>query len=579
MTSHVDSPRRGWWLAALTLFTFFFLLGSRSLNEPDEGRYAEVAREMIELKDWVVPHLWYAPHLGKPPLTYWSVAASMSIFGTNEWAVRLPLALAGISGVWVSFLFGCALGGRRAGIWSALVLQSSLLYFVMARMLTTDMLLSQFVAWAAYCFWRSWRSLEGGKPGDNPNGSNGSPERFWPWHLGGWAAMALGFVAKGPIALAVPLAGVLALVLARRRHLRRAPTLALGTAAGLLLFFLLIVPWFWAAFQRVPGASQFMIFGQAVGHVLGTTIKNRRGPLLYYVPILAVGFLPWTVLLGWLWRRAHWRQLDRPQQDAWVQLSGSVLFTLILFTLSRAKLPAYILPVFPLLAVMTGLRYFGGSSGAGPQPPAWAWRLCLASPLVMGIAIPIVVRLVFHVGGSGMLAAPAVGVALLGVLAWNWRRLRPGPCAAGAVALGLAALHLVSAGAPLVETELKANQTLKPLGLALQRAARPGAKVVCWGRLPQGLPFYAYPVICATNRPYLGGLAPGRVPFESPGNLERFHDWLLPDAAAMVSMLRSDRLVLVVGLSGSFEQFGRQLGDRPLHLLTRVGQWELFSNQ
>ena len=116
MIPNVDSPRQRWWLVALTLFTFLFLLGSRSLNEPDEGRYAEIAREMIELGDWIVPHFWYVPHLDKPPLTYCAVAVSMSVFGQNEWAVRLPLALAGISGVWASYLFGCALGGPRVGL-------------------------------------------------------------------------------------------------------------------------------------------------------------------------------------------------------------------------------------------------------------------------------------------------------------------------------------------------------------------------------------------------------------------------------------------------------------------------------
>src|SRR5207302_1771704 len=116
MIPNEDSPRQRWWLVALTLFTFLFLLGSRSLNEPDEGRYAEIAREMIELGDWIVPHFWYVPHLDKPPLTYLTVAVSMSVFGQNEWAVRLPLALAGISGVWASYLFGCALGGRREKI-------------------------------------------------------------------------------------------------------------------------------------------------------------------------------------------------------------------------------------------------------------------------------------------------------------------------------------------------------------------------------------------------------------------------------------------------------------------------------
>ena len=99
-----------WGLPALTLCTFFFLLGSRSLNQPDEGRYSEIAREMIETGNWLVPHFWYLPHLDKPPMTYWLVAASMKLFGQNEWAVRLPVALAGISGVWAVFLLGCSHG-------------------------------------------------------------------------------------------------------------------------------------------------------------------------------------------------------------------------------------------------------------------------------------------------------------------------------------------------------------------------------------------------------------------------------------------------------------------------------------
>ena len=92
----MNQPRLRWLLLVLTLLTFFFLLGSRSLNEPDEGRYAVIAQEMLETGDWLVPHFWYVPHLDKPPLTYWSVALSLSVFGHNEWAVRLPSALAAL---------------------------------------------------------------------------------------------------------------------------------------------------------------------------------------------------------------------------------------------------------------------------------------------------------------------------------------------------------------------------------------------------------------------------------------------------------------------------------------------------
>src|SRR6266536_3752292 len=205
MKGEVDSPRQPWWLLLLTLFTFFVLLDSRSLNEPDEGRYAEIAREMIELGDWLVPHFWYVPHLDKPPLTYWFVALSLSVFGQNEWAVRLPLALAGISGVWVSYLFGLALGGQRVGVWCALILQRSLRYFVMARMLTTDIFLTQFSAWAVYFFWRSWRCLEAEPHVKLPYRKH-EARRFFLWHLAGWTSVALGFLTKGPVALALPIA-------------------------------------------------------------------------------------------------------------------------------------------------------------------------------------------------------------------------------------------------------------------------------------------------------------------------------------------------------------------------------------
>src|SRR5208282_943026 len=252
---------------------------------------------MIETGDWLVPHLWYLPHLDKPPMTYWLVAASMKVFGQNEWAVRLPSALAGISGVWAVFLFGCSLGGRRAGFWSAVILQSSLLYFAMARTLTPDVFLTQFVAWAMFFFWRSWICLttaEGGKR---------KAENFFAWHLAGWVAVALGFLTKGPIAAAIPLIAFGGLLVFRRKEILGKKILFAGLIAGLALFFILAAPWFLVVFQRVPQSAHFMILGQAAGHLLGTTIKNRPGGPFYFFGILAAGLLPWTILLGWLWRR------------------------------------------------------------------------------------------------------------------------------------------------------------------------------------------------------------------------------------------------------------------------------------
>ena len=197
MPSEAKSPRQQLLLGGLTLLTFFFLLGTRALNEPDEGRYAEIAREMIETGNWLVPQFWYEPHLNKPPLTCWLVAASMSLFGLTEWAVRLPLALAGLSGVWATWLLAKSLGGRRVGWWSALVLQTSLLYFVMARMLTTDIFLTQFITWAIYFFWRGWRALDALNHAEADRRGRAARLSF-AWQVAAWAALSGGFLAKGP---------------------------------------------------------------------------------------------------------------------------------------------------------------------------------------------------------------------------------------------------------------------------------------------------------------------------------------------------------------------------------------------
>jgi 4-amino-4-deoxy-L-arabinose transferase-like glycosyltransferase len=570
---------RRWLLVALTVLNFLFLLGARSLNEPDEGRYAEVAREMIETGNWLVPHIWYVPHLDKPPLTYWAVAASMNAFGRNEWAVRLPLALAGLSGVWAAYLLGCALAGRRAGTWSALILQSALLYYLMARMLTTDMLLTQFIAWALYFFWRAWRSLDALVDADGETRARGA-RRSFGWQLAAWATIALGFLTKGPIALAVPLVALVALVLYRRHGRVRWQTGLLGALAGLMLFACLVTPWFVEVFQRVPRAFHYMVLGQVAGHVLGTTIKNRHGSVFYFFGILAVGFLPWTLLLGWLWRRSCWGSAGASEREAWVFLGTAVLFTFALFSFTAAKLPAYILPLFPPLAVLVAIRWFGGAElPPGGKAWQWSWRAMMLSPLALMAAVALLMRFLFGVKDQPWVW-PMAGVAVvgLGVLAFWGRGWRPARCARAALVLALLNLWSAAAVIPTVETRLRGNQTLRPLAAALRREYRPGDRIACWGRLPEGLPFYAYPVINAAHRPFLGGIPFNRPPYEFPGNRKRFGRLILPDLQALARLLDQPARVLVVGFRGTLRAVQPQVRQN-CRLLCQVGQWELFANR
>jgi len=555
-----------WGLLLLTVLTFFFMLGNRSLNEPDEGRYSEIGREMVETGDWLVPHLWYLPHLDKPPMTYWLEAISIKFVGQNEWAVRLPLALAGISGVWATFLLGGAIGGRRVGLWSALILQSSLLYFVMARQLTTDMYLTQFVAWAMYFFWRSRETTkaESGKR---------KAETFG-WQVGGWVMLALAFLTKGPIALAIPAAAFGVLLVYRRKEINCPGRFIAGLAIGLVIFSVIAAPWFLAVFGTVSQSEHFMIFGQAAGHFLGTTIKDRSGNPFYFFAILFVGLMPWTFLLGWLWRREHWRSLDARSKDAWLLLSVWAIFTFVVFSISKAKLPAYILPIFPALAILLAWRLLSGNGGF-----TGVCRACLICSLSVPVLVPLVIRFAFHVELPSWLWLQTAGMlVILGLVAWRARHWPADRVVGVAVGLTVAGYFLTVSELPRFENGFRGNQTMRPLGVALRENYQPGDAVICWKRLPQGLPFYAGDVIAATNRPYFGGMDLAQMPFRFPGNQERLGDHLLTNDVAMTQMITGERRVWIVAYGRSMEPF-QASNHVALRSIRRAGQWELFSNR
>ena len=133
---------RGLLLAACLLAAFFLKLGDRGLNEPDEGRYASIAREMAVDGDWLIPHLNGIPHFQKPPIIYWATALSFRCFGFNETAARLPSTLAALGILALTFLIARKLFGAATGVGAAFVLAALVEFFALARMLTPDMVMS-----------------------------------------------------------------------------------------------------------------------------------------------------------------------------------------------------------------------------------------------------------------------------------------------------------------------------------------------------------------------------------------------------------------------------------------------------
>jgi 4-amino-4-deoxy-L-arabinose transferase-like glycosyltransferase len=324
-----------------------------------------------------------------------------------------------------------------------------------------------------------------------------------------------------------------------------------------------------------------MLFHQAAGHVLGTTIKSRRGFPLYFFAIITVGLLPWTCLLGWLWRRKHWRQMSELQKDGWLMLNVWSIFTFTLFSLTHSKLPAYILPIFPALAAMLAVRYFGERDNTEPvSAPDWAWRLCALSALLLPIAFPIILRGIYHVSLPPWMTwqAPVVGVVAAGIFfaAGKWSISRRATIAVG---LGICSMLAVAEEASWFETSFKANQTLKPLGVALRENYHAGDAVLCWGQLPEGLPFYSGGAISITNRAYFGAMNLSKVPFEFPGNQERLGERLLTNDEAVVRLLEATNHVLIVVPRNIPDHFRRVTAAFPMHSVAQSGQWELFSNR
>jgi 4-amino-4-deoxy-L-arabinose transferase-like glycosyltransferase len=557
-------PRARWLVLALTLLNLFLLLGHRGLNEPDEGRYGEVAREMIERGDWLVPHFWYAPHLSKPPFAYWATAASLQTLGFSEWAVRFPVALAGLSGILAAYCLGRRLAGARAGLWTAVILQTTGLYVVMSRMLTTDIFLTQFVAWAGYFLWRSLDALL----------EPGTRLKFFGWHLAAWAAMGLGFLCKGPVALVIPLAGAVAWLICQRKEPLPWLRLLTGAALGSAVCAAIAAPWFLVVDRALPGSLHYMIFGQVVGHVLGT-VDNRTKTPLFFVAVLALGFLPWTALLGWLWRRKHWRTLTPAQRGGWVFLSAWAGFAFVMFSISSAKLPAYILPIFPPLAALVAARFLA-------EPAAWPtglWnlrRVPLFSACALIAGLPIGFLIAFgNFTAVWLWLQLGVGLAGLVVLALVSRYWNVFRCVAGAVAIMLAGCWVLYWQAPTLETSPRGNQTFRQLGAMLKDIHQPGDILLAWKSLPQGLPLYVQSLINPTNRPYLGRLNPTIHPFEFPGNRERFGELILTNAAQVAPLLTRGPRVLAVGTKGTCEELRAGLPQAQVVLLLRSGRWEL----
>ncbi len=328
-------------------------LGHRKLIKPDEGRYAEIPREMVASGDWLTPRLNDLKYFEKPPLQYWTTAAAYEVFGVREWTSRLWTALTGFLGVLVVGFTAGRLYDRRTGLFSAVVLSSSLAFVLLGHFNTLDMGLTFFmtVTWCAVLLAREARVRV-----DAPDahcGSTAADPRSTSrhWMLVAWAAMALATLSKGPVAVVLS-GGALFVYLLLTRDWKLLGMLTI--VRGLALFVLVAGPWFIAVSRANPEFAQFFFIHEHVERFL-TTEHRREGPIWYFVPVLLAGLLPWLTIAAMSLRPA-WRAPTRAGFHPERLLLALIVVVFTFFSLSGSKLPSYILPVFPAFAMLVGRR-------------------------------------------------------------------------------------------------------------------------------------------------------------------------------------------------------------------------------
>lgn len=463
-------------LLALFLSVWFgYELGSRALWAPDEGRYAEIPREMVASGDYLTPRLNGVKYFEKPPLVYWLEAGAIKAFGVNEWSLRVWPALFALFGCLIIYYTARRLYGRRAALFSAGLLAANPLYDFMGGILTLDMPLAVFLTGALCAFLLGIRTRLG-------------RERRALFY-GFYVCIALAVMTKGLVGLVLPglIIGAWIVLSGQWRVLRE-----IYLVQGTVLFLAVAAPWHVLVARANPEFLHFYFIHEHLERYL-TTVHQRYEPVWFFVPVLLAGFYPWTAFLPYALRdavRGLWTH-RRERDDAWLLLLWAAL-TFLFFSLSDSKLVPYVLPVWPPLALLVGRWLDRACEGQAPRARA-AFGSLLALGIVFAAALllaprinsPNLARIVEQLGAGRY--AMAGGLFIAGLLPFvAWRRGDP-RLTVGALFLG--GVFLVGAF-DLNFSRLDVGRSVKELALVLQPRLKPGDEVINYETYYQDLPVY-----------------------------------------------------------------------------------------
>lgn len=441
-------------LTAVSGLLFFTALGGAELWDEDEPTFAGAAREMLARGEWVVPYFNGQMLPDKPALSYWVMMVGYKLLGPTEFAARAGSALFGIGTVLLTWRLGCRLFSPRAGFWAGVALATCISFDVVARAATPDAVLTFFCTLAIVCF---VESLElGGQDADGRERGrlryDGGLRRL-PL-AGGYAAIGMAVLAKGPIGLLLPAATVgLFLLLAleteeepsgkndsgwlpalwrmwrgvvRRLQPRNvvAVTCRVRPWMGLAILLAIAGPWYLAVGLRTDGAWLAGFLGKHNFQRFLQPLEHHRGPFFYYLVAVMIGLFPWSLLLGptILFVKSRLRQKGAHRLPLYLLLSWVGVY-LAFFSLAATKLPNYVVPMYPALAILVGAWLDAWIAEEASFPALMsqtAWATLALAGLAVSIALPVVAG---HLLGSGMhLTVIGLPFMIGGALCWWWHR-------------------------------------------------------------------------------------------------------------------------------------------------------------
>jgi dolichol-phosphate mannosyltransferase len=470
-------PGRGWIAPALIFLyaaVMLFANLSHPLIEPDEGRHAEIAREMYATGDWLVPHFSGEPYYDKPPMFYWLAATSYRLFGVSERSARLVPAMAMMLTIVGTYFWGRRRFGRRAAAWGTGILALCPGVMYVGRFVVLDATLN---LWIFATLALAYEAVDAKR-----------------LRIGFWIAAAaccgLGFLTKGPIALALTVPPLF-VATGLDRGLARPRILAWIGFVGIAV--LIAAPWFVAVIQNDPAYARYFFWEHNVARFLSGA--NHPKPIWFYVPVIGLACLPWSLLLipmaAFLVQRSEAMRRQRPRGLGFLVLWAG--WCIGFFTLSSGKLPTYVLPAVAPIALLLGVyldRVLFSNANlplagfARRFVPRYGAATVCWTGLVVGIGLPLL-GLADLRSALPMIGLWAICLFGLGIVWWRIR-----PRAAYATCGAFVAIAVACAAHGLLPMWAEHRTMFADMSQVDRSLADPSIPVGCWGNEWGAVPFY-----------------------------------------------------------------------------------------